>query len=235
MTDGLIAALPTLLDQAPVIVEKLVTALINNAPKLLESGLQLIVKLVAGLLENLPQIGKAAVDIVTTLLEGIADLFVSFVDMGRNIVEGIVEGIQGAFDWAWQQVKQFFKNIIDGVKDFLGIHSPSTVFAGIGENMAAGLGVGWDREIGAIQRDIDSSMESLLPDSTANIGVVSSMRGTGVRSAMADSVNALGSLMGGNTGNLTVQFVVNGREFSRAILPDFRLVQSQNPIIVNDF
>lgn len=235
LTDGLIAALPTLLDQAPVIVEKLVSALVENAPKLLESGLQLIVKLVAGLIENLPQIGTAAVDIVTTLLEGIADLFVSFVDMGRNIVEGIVEGIQGAFDWAWQQVKNFFKNIIDGVKDFLGIHSPSTVFAGIGENMAAGLGVGWDREFGAIKRDINGSMESLLPDSTANIGVVSSMRGTGVRSAMADSVNAIGSMMGGNTGNLTIQMVVNGREFSRAILPDFRLVQAQNPIIVNDF
>lgn len=239
LADGLIAALPTLLDQAPVIVEKLVTALVNNAPKLLESGLQLIVKLVAGLIENLPQIGKAAVDIVTTLLEGIADLFVSFVDMGRNIVEGIVEGIQGAFDWAWQQVKAFFKNIIDGVKDFLGIHSPSTVFAGIGENMAAGLGVGWDREFGAIKRDINGSMESLLPDSTANIGVRESLSGArtlnGIRGAMADSVNAIGSMMGGGNGNLTIQFVMNGKEFSRAILQDFRMVSAQTPIIVNDF
>ena len=236
LADGLIDALPILLEKAPVLVEKLVSALVENAPKLIESGLELIVKLVSGIIENLPEIGKSAVDIVATLLKGLADSWVEFQEMGGRLVQGIIQGIEDWAEWAWQKIKEFFGGVISRVKDWLGIHSPSRRFAEIGKYMALGVAEGWQDEMGVVSRDINSSFNSLLPSSTANIGIVSSMSGTGVRTAMADSVNALGTLMGGGgSGNLTIQFVVNGREFSRAILPDFRLVQAQNPIIVNDF
>jgi len=238
LADGLIEALPILIEKAPTIVEKLVDAVIENAPKLLESALELIVKLAEGIIDNLPKIGEAALDIVETVGKGIADSFVTFLDMGRNIVEGIITGIEDAAEWAWEKIKEFFGGVIDRVKDWLGIHSPSTVFAEIGKYMAQGIGVGWNSQLGSVSRDINSSMDSLLPSSTANIGVVSSMRGTGIRGAMADSVNALGSLLGGGgsgAGDLNLVFNVNGREFYRATLADFRLIQAQNPIILNDF
>ena len=38
--------------------------------------------------------------------------------------------------WIYDKVTGFFSGIVDGVKDFLGIHSPSTVFADMGKNMA---------------------------------------------------------------------------------------------------
>lgn len=188
-------------------------------------------------------IKKAVDDVVnwiTQAWEDIKSFFKNapkwFKDIGRNIVEGLWNGIKNATQWLIGKITGWFNDVVGAVKKFLKIGSPSKVFEDeIGVQMAAGVGVGWEKEFDSVARDINGSMESLLPDSTANIGVVSSMRGTGVRSAMADSVNAIGSLMGGNTGNLTIQFVVNGREFSRAILPDFRLVQAQNPIIVNDF
>ena len=238
LSDGIIAALPILIEKAPTIVQKLVTAIIENAPKLLESALQLIVELAKGIIDNLPQMGEAALDIVETVVKGIADSFTAFVDMGRRIVEGIITGIEDAAAWAWEKIKEFFGGVISRVKDWLGIHSPSTVFAEIGKYMAQGIGVGWNSQLGSVSRDINSSMDSLLPSSTANIGVVSSMRGTGIRGAMADSVNALGSLLGGGgsgAGDLNLVFNVNGREFYRATLADFRLVQAQNPIILNDF
>ena len=42
----------------------------------------------------------------------------------------------------------FFSGIVDSAKNLLGIHSPSTVFAGIGENMGAGIGVGFAHGVG---------------------------------------------------------------------------------------
>lgn len=237
LADGIIQALPTLLEKAPEIIEKLVTAIINNVGKLVEAAFEIIGKLVHGLIDNLPQIGQAAGEIIGTLLKALANSLVKFLEVGRNIVEGIWKGISGAWEWLKEKVAGLFSGLVGGVKKMLGINSPSKVFAGIGENMAAGLGVGWDREFGAIQRDIDGSMASLVPTSTANIGVVSSMRGTGMQSSVADAVNAMGTLMSGNGngGDLAIQFIINGREFARGILPDFRLVSAQNPIIVNDF
>ena len=48
--------------------------------------------------------------------------------------------------------------IVNGVKAMLGIHSPSTVFAGIGENMALGLAEGWDGQYGSIKRSIEGGL-----------------------------------------------------------------------------
>ena len=49
--------------------------------------------------------------------------------------------------------------IVDGVKAMLGIHSPSTVFAGIGKNMALGLADGWDGQYKAIKRQIEGGLD----------------------------------------------------------------------------
>jgi len=180
------------------------------------------------------------VEWVSTAWENIKNFFINapqfFKDLGRNIIEGIWNGIKNMTQWLINKITGFFGDVVSSVKRFLGIASPSKVFSTIGEQMAAGLAVGWDKEFKNVAGDINGSMSSLLPGSSANAGVVSAMRGTGLTSAMADGVNALGSLMSYNgNGDLNIVFNVNGREFYRATLQDFRLVNAQNPIIVNDF
>ena len=154
LADGLIASLPTLIDKAPEIVQKLVNAIIENAPKLLESALELIVKLVTGIIDNLDQITQAALDIAETLLIGLADSFVSFVEMGGNLVKGLIEGFNEWFDWAWNKIKEWFNNVIDRVKGWLGIHSPSKKFAEIGEYSAMGFGEGFDNEFSSVSQKV---------------------------------------------------------------------------------
>lgn len=82
-------------------------------------------------------------DAVTRIWDAIVDGVSSAVDKIRSIVDGI---------------KDIFSGLVDGVKKLLGIHSPSRVFAGIGDNMAAGLGEGWDKAFPGIQKDIEKSM-----------------------------------------------------------------------------
>lgn len=83
----------------------------------------------------------------------------AFKNIGENIVNGIKQGISNM----WNGLKNWFSGLWDGlvggVKNFLGIHSPSTVFAGIGKNMALGLGEGWEDEFGDIRKDIEGSMD----------------------------------------------------------------------------
>ena len=62
-------------------------------------------------------------------------------------------------DWLWNNVKGFFNGIVDGVKGILGIHSPSKVFAGIGESMALGLGAGWSGEFDAVKKSVAGDMD----------------------------------------------------------------------------
>jgi phage-related protein len=61
-----------------------------------------------------------------------------FVDVGTAIVNGLISVFKNP-SIIWDGIKAAFFFIVDAVKDFLGIHSPSTVFAEIGDNIIAGL------------------------------------------------------------------------------------------------
>lgn len=170
LAEGLINSLPKLIEKAPTIISNLVTAIVNNAPKLLVASVEVIKKLATGIINNLPQIGQTAGEIIGTLFNGIVNYYSNLWDIGANIVSGIWNGIVDNFDVFYENVKGFFSGIINGVKNILGIHSPSRVFAGIGENMALGLGEGWDDEFGNIKKDIQNGMNF----GVATVGVDSS-------------------------------------------------------------
>lgn len=82
------------------------------------------------------------------LIQIIKDVFSgnkSLLEVGTDIVNGIWNGIKGAAETFTRNVKEFFGNIVQGVKDFLGIHSPSKLFKEqIGENIALGVAEGID-------------------------------------------------------------------------------------------
>ena len=171
LANGLIEALPKLIEKAPVIIQNLVTAIVQNVPKLLEAAFEVIKTLASGIVENLPKIGTAAGEIITTLVEGVAALATNVWNIGKDIIYGIWDGIAGTADWLWNQVKGFFGNLLSEIKEFLGIHSPSTVFANvIGKNMALGIGEGFDNAMDGVERDMMSSIPIPSVDATINGG-----------------------------------------------------------------
>ena len=93
-----------------------------------------------------------------TLPQTLAKVGEWFAEIGSNIVKGVWSGIQGMANWINDKVGGFFSGIIDGAKNLLGIHSPSRVFAGIGQNMALGLGSGFNQEMDAINADIQKAI-----------------------------------------------------------------------------
>jgi hypothetical protein len=60
----------------------------------------------------------------------------------------------------WGKISGFFSNITDRILRFFGIRSPSTVFAGIGKNLAEGLGVGFEGEPEKVARDMQNAIPS---------------------------------------------------------------------------
>lgn len=219
--------LSNLLDAALTIILALVDGLVDAIPKLIEATVTLIEKLVVFLLEpsNLKKLAEAAVKIVVALAEGliksvgtlmgsvgklISNVVAKFKktdwgQVGKDVVNGIWEGLKGV----WKKLESWFTdqwdNLVGGVKDLLGIHSPSRVFAGIGENMALGLGEGWDNEFGSIRRGINGSLNF----STGTIDYGSSAFGVG-SSKMASGMQDNFGVFGGNA-TIVVQSVLDGK------------------------
>lgn len=171
LTEGIINALPRLIEKAPVIIEKLVTAIVNNVPKLLKAALEIIVTLAKGLISNIPKLVKVIPQIVKSIVNGFVSLMGQINGIGRNIVNGVWQGIQGMVSWFTGKVKGFFSGIVNSVKNALGIHSPSKVFASIGKYMAEGLGEGWDDKFSDVRDEIDKSLDFDDPSMSINASV----------------------------------------------------------------
>lgn len=64
---------------------------------------------------------------------------IDWLDLGINLVKGIIGGITGALDGLWDAVGDMCDGVLDGIKGFFGIHSPSTVMAEQGGYLVAGM------------------------------------------------------------------------------------------------
>ncbi len=158
LAQGLLNALPELIEALPRIITTIIDFVTNNMPKIIELGITLIVQLAAGLVKAIPELVKSLPQIVAAIIEGLGKAVVSVVEIGKNIVKGIWEGIKSLGSWIKDKVSGFFSGIVDGVKNFLGIRSPSTVFEGIGGNMALGIGEGFDKAMARVADDMQNAV-----------------------------------------------------------------------------
>ena len=140
-----------------------------------------------------------------------------FSNIGQAIVQGIWQGIQNAASWFTSQVKNFFGNIVSGVKRVLGIKSPSKVFASIGEMCALGLGVGFDDEISDVERDINRSVSGLVPSVSGSSSVYSSgaSSASGMAAAIKSALNGAAVIMDGKKVGTLVTTMQNNATRSR--------------------
>jgi TP901 family phage tail tape measure protein len=136
LAKGLVDALPRLIEALPKIISGIINFITNNLPLIIDMGIKIILQLAVGLIKAIPQLVAAIPQIITAIITGIGKAAISIVQVGKNIVTGLWNGISSMVSWIKDKISGFVGGIVSGVKGVLGIKSPSTVFAGIGDNMA---------------------------------------------------------------------------------------------------
>lgn len=205
LQDGIINSISSLVSSLPQVISAITGFIADNLPAIVNAGISVLVNLASGIVSAIPQLVAVLPQIISAIVNGVGNLMGSIVDIGENIVQGIWEGIQNMATWIKNKVTGFFSGIVDGVKGLLGIHSPSTVFADMGKNMALGLGGGWDNEYSHIRRDIENGLNF----GTANVDYSSSMLGRS-QSGLSNAFNNIAATMGQNF-TITVQSVLDGK------------------------
>lgn len=84
---------------------------------------------------------------IKTFLEGFPGQVLGTVTgIGQSIMDGIVQGLRNAGDGVKTFILGVAQGALDAIKNFFGIHSPSTVMADLGENLMLGMANGIDGE-----------------------------------------------------------------------------------------
>ena len=104
---------------------------------------------------------SAGQQFLSNLVNTLASIPGRMVSIGSQIVHGIISGITGSIGKVGSAILGGVKDAISGVKNFLGIHSPSRLFRDqIGRNIGLGLAQG----ISNSQAAVMSSMNGMASD-----------------------------------------------------------------------
>ena len=177
LAQGLINALPRLISKVPEIITKLVSELTKPEmlAKLISAALTLLLELAKGLIKALPELLKS----VPKLVKGIFDNLVTTITntdwkkLGKNILNGILNGMLNFGNVVKDTIKKVGTKITSSIKSFFGIKSPSRLMSKeVGEQLTAGIAMGFERGIPDTIRDVNAAMTDL------NNGIQSSLNPT---------------------------------------------------------
>lgn len=190
VVEGLIKALPVLIDKAPEIIEKIIMVLTDEMPQIIQAGIELTVMLALGLIKAIPQLISKIPQIMSALVGGFGNYLSNMADVGLQLVQGLWNGINNAKNWVLDKIKGFGKDVLNGIKSFFGIHSPSKVFADeVGLNLGLGVGQGFADSMDKVK----GQMQNAIPTSF-DTGVNLNVTGAGAARAGAGGRNGLAGM-----------------------------------------
>lgn len=120
------------------IKDTIVNAIKELPAKLYNLAKSAISKLVS-ILKHTATVKSAASAIKNEIVRVLAQLPAKMLDIGLNLVKGLWSGIKNAKNWVLEKVKGFGSDILDGLKNIFGIHSPATTTEWQGDMLAEGL------------------------------------------------------------------------------------------------
>lgn len=211
---GIIQALPVLMEKAPEIIRKLVDTLVNNLPLIIQTGVEMLMAVITGLLQNLPAIVSATIQIAGEVIKAFASI--NWIDVGIQIINGIVSGIVNSAGKLAEAAMNAAKKAFEGAKNFLGIHSPSSLFRDeIGQYIDLGIAEG----IEDYSNPITNAMGNLTDMSVGKFNAVNQMRNGAATS---------GDLAVAGYGDLTIPVYIGNQKFSQAVVNANQITKYRN-------
>jgi phage-related protein len=177
------------------------------------------------LAEGLASSEQSVIDPLLKLIESIRNIFLqakeSFVQIGQAIMDGIGQGITNRSTWLKNLLSNYVNQMKRQVQSMLGIHSPSKVFAEIGGHMAEGMGVGFEKQMSSVKKQIQDSIPTSLdvPESTRAADVVN-----GIVSGLSSAA------VGGSSQPIILQVTLDSRVIAQTIFDPLRSVAVQRGV-----
>lgn len=110
-----------------------------------------------------------AVENIKSFFRGLVSFFTGIPgelkQIGSNMIKGLIDGVNGMKDKAVNSVKNVGKNLLNGMKNVLGIHSPSKEFAVLGKFSVLGYTEALDNMSNEVDKAINSTF-ALSPNLT---------------------------------------------------------------------
>ena len=156
-------------ENIPIILASILNYLADFPANFLVGLMKVIVVVATWAAEMIKTASVEVPKIVTKVIDFFKELPDKIKDVGKNIVIGLWNGINDKIKWLKDSIKGFASGILSGIKDALGIASPSKVMAEqVGKWIPAGIAKGILANKGIIQNAMSGMSGQLI--STQGLG-----------------------------------------------------------------
>ena len=156
---GIIENLPEIISAAVNLVTNFLSSIVGRFPEIVETGVKLIGKLLSGIIKSVPNLLAKIPGIISDIVNGFSKIFSKMDEVGKNLVKGLWNGIKSVKDWVLDKIKGFGESILDVIKSFFGINSPSKLMRDqVGIFLAEGIGVGFAKGMNSVSREMEKSI-----------------------------------------------------------------------------
>lgn len=120
LTQGLVDAIPRLVEAIPVIIDNVITGIQTNLPLILESGIEMLQALLEGIMEAAPTL----IEYIPVMLEQIFDIFTQnipqFVETGMMLLLGLSEGFVDSIPQLLGEILPLIMNFTGEIRNHFG-------------------------------------------------------------------------------------------------------------------
>lgn len=233
---------PDLINSAVQLINFLVSTFYEMAPQIFQFGFEIVTGIASYIIQNFPAILSAGKNLIVALWNGIKSMvsnllsnvksfakqipsyiklgFSNITSVGSDLVRGLWNGISNMAQWIYSKIRSFGQGVLDQLKSFFDIGSPSKVMADeIGRWIPAGIAVGIDRYKYLVGDAIDDLVAIQSPTVTANVATATNP----LQSATGAIVGAFGGLSAesmydavrAGASNATIKMYIGSREMTR--------------------
>ena len=178
------------------IVGQAISYIGTHIPEILAMAGQLILALVSGLANGLTPVMEALNSVVEGGLNAVGQFFGDMLAAGANLVQGLIEGIQGAIGGVADAIMGGLQGAVDGALSFLGIASPSKLFAQIGNYTMQGFAQGITKTTSTATKAMHSAVNSVYGAASGSATFTANAQVANASSGLSEAVKAELSGMG---------------------------------------
>ena len=158
---GLLNSIPSIVQGTITVLTSLLTTILSNLPQFVQKGIEIILNLITGLLNAIPDIILAIPQIVSAIWDTL--MATDWGQLGSDLIAGIANGITNAVGSLVEAAKSACSRLVDGVKSFFQIGSPSKVMAKeVGRWLPPGIADGIEDNMGVAQKAMTDMNTALV-------------------------------------------------------------------------
>lgn len=165
IVQGILKAIPVLIKNLPALITNIVNFIVKSTPMIIQAAIQLFMGIIQAIPQIIVELGKNLPTIIKAIVGGLAQGVSQIASVGENLIKGLWNGISNMAKWIKDKIQGFGKGVLNNLKSFFGIHSPSTVFRDvIGKNLALGIGEGFSEEMNDVAKEMAASAGEITKD-----------------------------------------------------------------------